>query len=141
MIIYIASPYTSYADKREAVNVQIDAFAILRDLGHEPIAPLLSHYVDQCHPARYERWLQWCLAMVGVCDVLLRLPGASVGADREVAEARRLGKPVLTSIDQIVNPGTYYEVTGDAPYTWADHQAANQSAKDDIAAFVGGARE
>lgn len=101
MIIYIASPYTNYADKQEAVNVQIDTFAILSDLGYEPIAPLLSHYIDQRHPASYERWMEWCLAMVGVCDVVLRLPGASDGADREVAEAKRLGKPVVHSIDEI----------------------------------------
>lgn len=101
MIIYIASPYTNYYDKQDAVNVQIDTFAKLLELGHEPIAPVLSHYVDQRHPASYERRLQWCLAMVGVSDVLLRLPGDSDGADREVAEARRLGKPVVHGISEI----------------------------------------
>lgn len=35
MIIYIASPYSAYADKQEAVNVQIDAFAILRIMEDE----------------------------------------------------------------------------------------------------------
>lgn len=100
-IIYIASPYSIYDDKQAAVDVQIDAFATLRDMGYEPIAPLLSHYIDQRHPASYDRWLQWCLTMVGVCDVVLRLPGDSVGADREVAEARRLGKPVMFGIDEI----------------------------------------
>lgn len=137
MIIYIASPYSSYADKQAAVNVQIDAFAILRDLGHEPIAPLLSHYIDRRHPASYERWLQWCLAMVGVSDVVLRLPGDSDGADREVAEARRLGKPVVYSIDEIA---PYKFVYSDAP-TWAEHQAANQQALDEIAAAMGRKRE
>lgn len=190
MIIYIASPYTNYCDKQAAVDVQIDTFAILRDLGHEPIAPLLSHYIDQRHHASYERWMQWCLAMVGVCDVLLRLPGDSDGADREEAEARRLGKPVVYSIDEIapykfiyaselhshdftiddvrIAPGDYPPINfGDhshrniadelSPlhwfgrendgtqirqgYTWAEFQAANQAAKDDIAAFVGGKRD
>lgn len=112
MIIYIASPYSSYADKQAAVDAQMAAFATLRDLGHETIAPLLSHYIDQRHPASYARWLQWCLAMVAVSDVVLRLPGDSDGADREVAEARRLGKPVVYGIDGFVSPGTYYEVTG-----------------------------
>lgn len=107
MIIYIASPYTACADKQDAVDVQIDAFAILRDLGHEPIAPLLSHYIDQRHPASYARWLQWCLAMVAVSDVVLRLPGASSGADAEVAEARRLGKRVVHSIDELTQPTSW----------------------------------
>lgn len=156
MIIYLASPYAAYANPQESVNVQIDAFAILRDLGHEPIAPLLCHYIDQRHPASYERWLQWCLAMVGVSDVVLRLPGDSDGADREVAEARRLGKPVYYSIDELMAPYTWADFRREhlaqfeamlaalptkTGYTWADHQAANQAAKDDIAAFVGGTRE
>ena len=137
MIIYIASPYSSYADKQAAVDVQIDAFAILRDLGHEPIAPLLSHYIDQRHPASYERWLQWCMAMVSACDVVLRLPGASDGADREVAEAKRLGKPVVHSIDEIA---PYKFVYSGAP-TWAEHQSANQQALDDIAQAMGRKQE
>ena len=201
-IIYIASPYSSYGDKQAAVDAQIDAFATLRDLGYEPIAPLLSHYIDQRHPASYERWMQWCLAMVRVSDVLLRVGGASAGADREVAEAKRLGKPVVYGIDSFINPGAVYEVAGDAPYrapaddgtgyilvgmpkygvsvgsvgsqprqdytwqdfrrehlaqfeamvdalpatekapyTWAEYQAANKQALDEIAAFVGGTRE
>lgn len=116
MIIYIASPYTSCADKQAAVNAQIDAFAALRDAGHQPIAPLLSHYVDQRHPANYDRWMQWCLSMVSVADLVVRLPGESVGADAEVAEARRRGIPVVHSVECVVNPGDVYEVTGDAPY-------------------------
>jgi hypothetical protein len=137
LIIYIASPYSSYADKQEAVNVQIDAFAALRDAGHQPIAPLLSHYVDQRHPASYARWMEWCKVMVSVCDLLVRLPGKSDGADDEVAEARLRGIPVVYGVESVVNPGTYYEVTGDAPHTWAEHQAANQATLDEIAAAVG----
>jgi hypothetical protein len=137
VIIYIASPYSGYDDKQAAVNVQIDAFAVLRDAGHQPIAPLLSHYVDERHPASYERWMQWCMTMVSVADLVVRLPGESKGADAEVAEARRRGIPVVYGVESVVNPGTVYEVTGDAPHTWAEHQAANQQTLDEIAAAVG----
>lgn len=116
MIIYIASPYTSHDDKQAAVNVQIDAFAALRDAGHQPIAPLLSHYVDERRPASYERWMQWCLAMVSVADLVVRLPGDSVGADLEVAEAKRRGIPVVYGVESIVNPGDVYEVAGDVQH-------------------------
>lgn len=115
MIIYIASPYSSHADKQAAVDAQIDAFAVLRDAGHQPIAPLLSHYVDQRHPANYERWMQWCMAMVSVADLVVRLPGNSSGADREVAEARRLGKPVVYGVESVVNPGIVYDVVWHIP--------------------------
>ncbi len=101
MIIYIASPYLSYAIPQQAVTVQEDVFAILRDMGHEPIAPLLSHYIDLRHPASYERWMQWCLAIVGASDAVLRLPGMSSGADREVARAMELGKKVFYTFAEI----------------------------------------
>jgi hypothetical protein len=35
------------------------------------------------------------------CDAVLRLPGASRGADNDVAIAQRRGLPVYTSVDQI----------------------------------------
>lgn len=35
------------------------------------------------------------------CDAVLRLPGASRGADNDVAIARRRGLPVYTSVDEI----------------------------------------
>lgn len=107
MIIYIASPYTSRADLQAAVNVQLDTFAVLLAIGHEPIAPLLSHYVDQRYPASYERWMQWCLAMVNVCDAVLRLPGDSLGADREVARAQQLGKLVFYSLEEIASRDSF----------------------------------
>lgn len=132
MIVYIASPYTSYANPLDAVSVQIDTFAILRDLGYQPIAPLLSHYVDALHPASYDRWLEWCMAMIGVCDIVLRLPGDSAGADREVAAAKALGKLIVHNVDELLLLGTL---------TRNEHRAANQQALDDIAAFLSGKLE
>lgn len=102
MIVYIASPYSLHADKQKAVNAQIDAFAILLVAGHEPVAPLLSHYVDHRYPTSYERWMRWCLAILSRCDAVLRLPGESAGADWEVAVAEGLGKPVYYQIDDVI---------------------------------------
>ena len=39
------------------------------------------------------------VALVERCDACLRLPGASVGADLEVAAFGVAGKPVLTNLD------------------------------------------
>jgi hypothetical protein len=44
---------------------------------------------------------------------------------------------VVYGVESIVNPGTVYEAAGDAPYTWAEHQAANQATLDEIAAAMG----
>ena len=35
------------------------------------------------------------------CDAVLRLPGASKGADQDVAIARERGLPVYTDLDQV----------------------------------------
>lgn len=51
----------------------------------------------------HESWYQMDLVIVAHCDGLLRLPGESVGADLEVAEARRLSLPVFFSVDEVVN--------------------------------------
>lgn len=102
MVVYIASPFSAYAVPMQAVAVQVDTFAVLLSAGHTPVAPLLYHYVDQRHPATYERWMMWCLAMVARCDCVLRLPGESAGADDEVAEAQRLGLPVYFSLEEVL---------------------------------------
>ncbi len=39
--------------------------------------------------------------LIDRCDAILRLPGASTGADGDVARARALGLPVLTSLDEL----------------------------------------
>ena len=46
------------------------------------------------------------------CDAVLRLPGASTGADQDVAIARERGLPVWTSLDEV--PGHLAAVAGGA---------------------------
>lgn len=47
-------------------------------------------------------WLKIDFEYIYRCDALLRLPGESVGADAEVAEAMRIGIPVFGSIDDLI---------------------------------------
>jgi hypothetical protein len=49
--------------------------------------------------------MEWCMTMVSVADLVVRLPGESKGADLEVAEAKRRGIPVVHSVECVVNPG------------------------------------
>jgi hypothetical protein len=39
--------------------------------------------------------------LIDKCDAVLRLPGASQGADGDVARARALGLPIFTLVDQL----------------------------------------
>lgn len=93
-IIYISSPY-SLGDKMENVLVQIKAAHRIMDLGHCPIAPLLSHFLHLYRPRPYNDWLDVDLELVARMDIILRLPGISDGADKEVQEARFGDIPVV----------------------------------------------
>jgi hypothetical protein len=42
------------------------------------------------------------LAWVEVADAVLRIPGESSGAEREVAHALHHGKPVFTSVEDVL---------------------------------------
>ena len=102
--IYIAGPYTLGGQARN-VRAQIDVANRLAEMGQEPFAPLLNHFWGIVYPHDKEFWMKMDLKWVGVCDGLIRLPGESEGADREVAEARRLGIPVI-EFKHISPPGS-----------------------------------
>ena len=98
--VYVAGPYTN--DPEKCTAAAIDAGNALLDLGHAPFVPHLSHYWHTRHSARhYEDWMRIDLAWLAAADVVLRLPGDSPGADREVAEAERLGIRVAHSLDEV----------------------------------------
>ena len=93
LVIYISSPYTA-GDVGANVGLQIEAAHRIMDMGHAPIAPLLTHFLHIHRQRPYEDWMQADLATVRVCDIVLRLPGESKGADREVEQAKFYNIPV-----------------------------------------------
>jgi len=102
VVVYIASPYAK-GDQATNVKRQIDTAHILMDKGFCPIAPLLSHFLQMARPRGEEEWMQIDFEIVRRVDVLLRLPGDSSGADREVALAKELGIPVVGSIGELLD--------------------------------------
>ncbi len=98
--VYIASPYT-LGDVAVNVKNQIDAAAELRQRGFFPFWPLHSHFEHMAHPCDYHVWLDADLYWITKCDCLLRLPGESSGADKEVEFAKRNNIPVYYSIKEI----------------------------------------
>lgn len=101
MIIYIASPYTM-GDVGQNVRVQIEAAHQIMDAGHCPIAPLLNHYLHIHRPRQYEEWLRMDLKLLSKADVLVRLHGLSIGADKEVGYATSVGIPVFHTIEDAI---------------------------------------
>lgn len=101
MRIYVAGPYTqgTFAANMRAA---IDAADRLLKAGHAPFVPHTMTFAwDVVHPNSYETWLDLCMAWVTQCEGLLRLPGHSPGADKEVLLAKELKIPVWTSILEV----------------------------------------
>ena len=100
--VYIASPYTK-GDPVLNVRRSLEAADELMLLGFVPFAPLLSHFWHFYSPKDYLVWTAYDLEWVPVCDALLRLPGESTGADREVEEAREHGVPVFFDVETLAS--------------------------------------
>ena len=99
-VIYIASPYT-----KGDVAANIKRSMIVADkliaLGYCPIVPLMSHFLHMYNPRPYEDWLRIEEELVRRSEVVLRIYGASTGADREVKLAKELGIHVVYTIDEV----------------------------------------
>lgn len=95
--VYIAGPYTK---GDVALNVRTTIFAAqqILEAGHVPFVPHLYHFWHVIIPGAYEQWTRLDLAWIEVCDVLVRLPGDSDGADGEDLRARELGMSVYYSV-------------------------------------------
>ena len=98
--VYIASPYT-IGDIAVNVKRQMDVADELINLGFAPFIPLLSHFQHLYHSQPYEIWLQLDSEWLTVCDCILRLDGASRGADQEVELAKKLNMPRFYSIRKL----------------------------------------
>jgi hypothetical protein len=118
--VYVASPI-SKGDLTGNIVLAHRAGMALLQAGFAPLVPHGSCFwgndIAQCrvcekpafHPeathsdVSHETWLDMDLAWVAVADGVLRLPGESVGADKEVAFALEKGIPVFTSIEDAVS--------------------------------------
>lgn len=101
--VYVAGPITTSGNVFDNVHRGILAGDRLLRAGYAPYVPHLNCAWETVTGARdYELWLRLDMDFLDVCDVLLRLPGDSRGADREVARAIERGIPVFYGIDLLV---------------------------------------
>ena len=118
MMILVAGPYRSGTDG-DPVRIQANVDAMTRTalalhrLGHLPVMgewfalPLIeAAEADGDDPEVADEAIFHPVAeqVLARCDACLRIGGLSEGADRMVATARRLGKTVFTSIDEVPVP-------------------------------------
>ena len=98
--VYVAGPIGADDDGRaDRIAAGVGAAARLLVAGVAPFSPHLWAAAG-CNAdglANYEHWMRYDFAFLDVCDAVLRLPGVSPGADREVARAHGRGLPVFHS--------------------------------------------
>lgn len=92
-MIYIAAPYRS--DPVANTHRAFAAWKVLRDAGYTAYPPHVSLLIDLVYPQTPEFWLAYDLEILARCDLLLRLPGFSLGADDEVLFCEKQNIPVF----------------------------------------------
>jgi len=95
--VYVASPY-SEGNKLQNTLDSITIGVLLISQGFLPFLPLLSHFWNEYSPHDYEYWMEMDEEWVIKCDIFLRLPGISSGADREEKIAIEHNKPIYHNI-------------------------------------------
>ena len=106
--VYIAAPYSNGDKLNDAhvsanVKVALATAAQLINMGFDAFAPHTSHYVaKELRTISYERWMEWCINLLDDFDCVLRLKGASKGADAECLYAVNRCIPVYTSVKELV---------------------------------------
>jgi hypothetical protein len=106
--IMIAGPYRAgsadpavWADNLRALNAA--AHAIL-ERGHVPVigVNMALPVIESAGPGSYDRiMLPLSLSLTERCDAVLRIGGASGGADAEIDRFRSRGLPVFRSVDEV----------------------------------------
>jgi len=89
-IIYVAGPYSN-GDTAINIRSAIDYGIKLNDTGHYAVIPHLTHFLHMIHPRTYQYWLNLDNRIIPRCDEVHRLPGYSLGADKEINLANSLG--------------------------------------------------
>lgn len=100
--VYIAGPMSGSGAIASNVRIAIQAADELMQAGFFPFVPHLTHFWHMISPKEYEEWLELDFGWLAVCNAVLRLPGESPGADREVDRATDLGIPVFYSVAEVV---------------------------------------
>lgn len=105
ILVYIAGPYSS--STAEGINDNVN-FAIwegekvLSITNCIPFIPHLLHFWDTLVGGKsYDTWMNIDDEYLKRCDVVLRIPGNSAGADKECERAIELDIPVMHSIDEL----------------------------------------
>jgi nucleoside 2-deoxyribosyltransferase len=109
--VYIAGPMTNGTETFfdvAAIWKALEMHTVLIERGYVSVCPQLSVLCSLVFPNRvsYPKWLAMDHEYIRQCDVLVRMEGESIGADKECAYAYALGKQVISEdeIDELLPP-------------------------------------
>lgn len=125
--VYVAGPLNSSGKVADNIRNAVQAGLTLRRFGELPFVPHLYWYIETMTPESEEFWMSLDLAWLEQCDVVLRLPGVSVGSDQEVARATKLGMPVLFGLNAFFKWRQTLELAAEA---YKEQREATQAAAD-----------
>jgi len=102
MLVYIAGPLSKGPLEMNIRNaVSVGRTLLASDI--DPVIPHLYCFMEMMFPLQdYERWLKFDFELIKRCDALLRIPGLSDGADREVSFAVDRGIPVFFDVETLL---------------------------------------
>ncbi len=100
MKVFISGPY-AYPDPVINTRNAILAGNKIAKLGHIPFIPHLNLQWHMVCPHNANFWYKYDLEWLDICDAVLRLPGWSRGADKEVEYAKLKGIRVIYGINEL----------------------------------------
>ena len=107
--VYLAGPIT-LGDYYHNLGQAVRKHTELMELGFTVHNPMLTMCMPDNGKFNWDTWLDWCLPWVEQADIVYRLPGASKGADLEVAHARKHGVTVVLTTEALLETITRHEL-------------------------------
>jgi len=99
--VFVSGPYTQ-GNVKENIKKSIVVADKLIEAGFLPLVPHLWYYIEKHNKRDYDTWFNLASALLDRADCLLRMPGESPRADREVEKAVELGMPIFNSIEDLL---------------------------------------
>ncbi len=99
--VYISGPITKGATLHH-IHDACMVWKRLTEAGIFAICPHWSAVQDMIAPMPHAAWMAYDRPLLALCNIILRLPGESVGADQEVAWAREFGFPVFHDVESLM---------------------------------------
>lgn len=129
--IYLAGPYsdTETTTVEQHVDAALREAAVLKHKSWAVFVPHLYYALDKQMAGDkhgqlgYQDWLAVCFSFVERCDVFVKF-APSPGANREEELAKRLGKPIYHSVEEVPH-GVLW--SWENRVVWPDRDAAGEA--------------